>query len=62
MLDKYYIAHGYDLETGIPTRKTLEDLGLEYVAEELESHGPYPKWDGPPLWPLDKYPQGSGRA
>jgi aldehyde:ferredoxin oxidoreductase len=62
MLDAYYEAHGYDRETGIPTRKTLEQLGLKFAADELETQGPYPKWEGPPLWPLDKYPQGGTRA
>ena len=62
MLTEYYRVHGYDLETGIPTRERLECLGLQYVADELEAHGPYPKWDGPPLWPLDKYPHGGKRA
>ena len=62
MLTEYYRVHGYDLETGIPTRERLERLGLKYVADELEAHGSYPKWDGPPLWPLDKYPHGGKRA
>lgn len=56
MLTEYYQVHGYDSKTGIPTRERLESLGLKYVADELEEHGPYPKWDGSPLWPLDKYP------
>ena len=56
MLTEYYKVHGYDLETGIPTRERLELLGLKYVADELEAHGPYPEWDGSPLWPLDMYP------
>jgi len=62
MLMEYYRVHGYDLETGIPTRERLERLGLKYVADELEAHGPYPQWDGPPPWPLDKYPHGGKRA
>jgi aldehyde:ferredoxin oxidoreductase len=57
MLTEYYKLRGWNIETGIPTRGTLERLGLKCVADELESHGPYPEWDGPPLWHLDKYPK-----
>jgi aldehyde:ferredoxin oxidoreductase len=35
MLDDYYIARGWNKTTGIPTRKTLTDLGLKYVADQL---------------------------
>jgi len=62
MLTEYYKVHGYDLETGIPTREHLEQLDLKYVADELETNCPYPDWDGPPLWSLDKYPHGGKRA
>jgi len=62
MLTDYYRVHGYDLKTGIPTRERLESLGLKYIADELEAHSPYKEWDGPPLWPLDKYPHGGKRA
>ncbi len=62
MLTEYYRVHGYDPETGIPTRERLERLGLKYVADELEAQGPYPQWDGPPLWPLNEYPRGGARA
>ncbi|GAG55479.1 unnamed protein product, partial [marine sediment metagenome] len=58
----YYRVHGYDLKTGIPTRERLESLGLKYIADELEVHSPYQEWDGPLLWPLDKYPHGGKRA
>jgi aldehyde:ferredoxin oxidoreductase len=37
MLDEYYALHGWDKETSRPTRKNLVMLGLEYVAEELDS-------------------------
>ncbi|MFB0543725.1 MAG: aldehyde ferredoxin oxidoreductase C-terminal domain-containing protein, partial [Candidatus Bathyarchaeia archaeon] len=37
MLDEYYAERGWDRETGIPTRQTLERLGLRYVADELAS-------------------------
>lgn len=57
MLRGYYKLRGWDVKTGIPTKETLERLGLKYVADELESHGPYPEWDGPALWPSDKYPK-----
>jgi aldehyde:ferredoxin oxidoreductase len=59
MLTEYYKLRGWNVETGIPTRERLEQLGLRYVADELESHIPYPEWDGPLLWPLDKYPRGA---
>jgi aldehyde:ferredoxin oxidoreductase len=35
MLDEYYAARGWDVETGAPTREKLSELGLEYVAEQL---------------------------
>ncbi|MEJ2723400.1 MAG: aldehyde ferredoxin oxidoreductase family protein [Deltaproteobacteria bacterium] len=35
MLDEYYEARGWDRDTGIPTRKKLVELGLEYVTEQL---------------------------
>ncbi|HUK28822.1 MAG TPA: aldehyde ferredoxin oxidoreductase family protein [Candidatus Acidoferrales bacterium] len=35
MLDNYYNLRGWDKKTGIPTRTTLDGLGLGYVAEEL---------------------------
>ena len=35
MLDEYYAARGWDPATGIPTRKKLVELGLEYVAGQL---------------------------
>lgn len=62
LLTRYYGIRGWDSETGIPTRQTLERFGLKYVADELESHSSYPDWDGPPLWPSDKYPHGGKRA
>lgn len=42
LLDDYYTARGWDLKTGIPTRKKLEELGLQSVAEELEKFGKLP--------------------
>jgi aldehyde:ferredoxin oxidoreductase len=33
----YYRLEGWDEKTGWPTRRTLEELGLKKVADELES-------------------------
>lgn len=62
MLTEYYKVHGYDPITGIPMREHLEKIGLKYIADELEAHGPYDDWLGPPLWPLERYPCGGIRA
>jgi aldehyde:ferredoxin oxidoreductase len=35
-MDDYYTARGWDIETGIPKREKLEELGLNDIAEELE--------------------------
>lgn len=35
MLDEYYAERGWDLRTGIPTRQKLQELDLDYVAEEI---------------------------
>jgi aldehyde:ferredoxin oxidoreductase len=32
----YYETRGWDVETGIPGRQKLEELGLKYIADELE--------------------------
>jgi aldehyde:ferredoxin oxidoreductase len=42
MLDNYYKLRGWDKNTGIPTKKTLEALGLQSVAQELERGGNLP--------------------
>ncbi len=39
MLDEYYDLHGWDRETSYPRRKTLVDLGLDSVADDLEKIG-----------------------
>jgi aldehyde:ferredoxin oxidoreductase len=39
--DVFYELRGGDKKTGAPTRKTLEELGLKYVADELEKIGIY---------------------
>jgi len=36
MLDEYYAVRGWDRQTGRPERETLERLGLEFAADELE--------------------------
>jgi len=36
LFNHYYEIHGWDPETSIPRRNTLEELGLKYVADELE--------------------------
>jgi len=43
MIDDYYEARGWDKETGVPTEKTLLQLGLVDVAGELEKLGRLPK-------------------
>ena len=39
LLDDYYEERGWDAETGIPTRSTLEELGLDYVISDAEKSG-----------------------
>ena len=39
LLDEYYQLRGWDLDSGRPTRRKLEELGLSFVAEELEKRG-----------------------
>jgi len=36
MLDEYYEAVGWDIKTGIPRKETLERLGLDDIAKDLE--------------------------
>ncbi|UCG55234.1 MAG: hypothetical protein JSV32_03195, partial [Dehalococcoidia bacterium] len=43
MKDRYYQLRGWDIVTGIPTRKTLEQYGLKYVADDLKRLGKLPK-------------------
>lgn len=40
--DMFYEEMGWDKATGIPTRKTLERLGLGYMADDLEKRGLLP--------------------
>ena len=39
MLDKFYELHGWDIKTGWQTRESLENLGLNDVAEKLAKVG-----------------------
>jgi len=39
MLDDYYDLHGWDRATSYPTRGTLEQAGLGYVADDLQKIG-----------------------
>ncbi len=39
MITQYYSVRGWDPDTGVPTRETLEKLGLGYVADDLEKLG-----------------------
>jgi len=43
MKDRYYALRGWDVATGIPTRETLEQYGLSYVADELEKLSKLPR-------------------
>jgi aldehyde:ferredoxin oxidoreductase len=36
---RFYRFQGWDEQTGYPTRKILETIGLDYVADELEKNG-----------------------
>ena len=38
-MDMFYEAMGWDKETGIPTRETLEKFGLADAADKLEELG-----------------------
>jgi len=42
VLDAFYEFKGWDRE-GIPTKKTLDYLGLDYVSEDFEKRGLYTK-------------------
>lgn len=39
MLDEYYDLHGWDRKTSFPKKETFADLGLDYVAKDLEKIG-----------------------
>ncbi len=62
LLERYYALQGQDPATGVPTKERMEMLGLGAEAARLHAEGPYREWDGPRLWPPDKYPRGGNRA
>ena len=37
----FYELRGWNKRTGVPTKETLEKLGLDYVADDLERAGVY---------------------
>ena len=37
--DDYYHARGWDVSSGLQTRRKLEELGLEDIVEDLEERG-----------------------
>jgi aldehyde:ferredoxin oxidoreductase len=39
MLDEYYEERGWNVDTGIPTREKLNELGMEDLAEDLGKQG-----------------------
>jgi len=42
MKNEYYTAMAWDMESGVPTRETLDSLGLSDVASDLENMGKLP--------------------
>ena len=36
VLDDYYDERGWDIESGVPTKKTLIDLGISNVIDDLD--------------------------
>jgi aldehyde:ferredoxin oxidoreductase len=40
LLDEYYQFKGWNNQ-GIPTKETLDELGLDYVSQDLEQRGVY---------------------
>ena len=42
LMDKYYELRGWDIASGRPKRAKLEELGLDYVADDLENRGLLP--------------------
>ncbi|MDO8691370.1 MAG: aldehyde ferredoxin oxidoreductase N-terminal domain-containing protein [Dehalococcoidia bacterium] len=43
LIDTYYDERGWDIRTGVPTRRTLTDLGLTGVADDLAREGRLPR-------------------
>lgn len=52
MMRYYYRIHGYDEETGIPTRAKLEEMNVKEIADRMYEGMPYEPWQGPKLRPL----------
>ena len=44
--DEYYEIRGWDIATGLQTAKTLKDLGLSEIVEDLENRGLLASGDG----------------
>lgn len=42
LLDSYYEERRWHVETGVPTRQVLEELGLSGAAEDLAREGRLP--------------------
>jgi benzoyl-CoA reductase subunit BamB len=47
LLDTYYKFKGWN-QQGIPTKESLHELGLDYVAEDFERRGIYSDTEGNP--------------
>jgi aldehyde:ferredoxin oxidoreductase len=62
LLSEYYDARGYDQKTGAPKKQVLMESGLTSVPDTPAAETAVPSWDGPPLWPLDRYPHGGRRV
>jgi len=37
LFDEYYEARGWGVNTDVPTKEKLQELGLGYVAEDIKS-------------------------
>jgi len=42
LMDQYYTLRGWDVNSGVPKREKLEELGLKDVADELNKRGLLP--------------------
>ncbi len=42
LIDSYYEEKGWDVKTGVPSRQSLEELGLSGAAEDLDREGRLP--------------------
>ena len=62
MVKAWYKKKGYSTQTGLPTRKSWENLGMGYAADILDKRLPCKKWDGPWLKDLSTYPRGGKRV